>query len=84
MRGNIHRQQPKPGHHTMCTLLLGSPTVTMTEGARSHGPHIYVQGRPDLAYLHDSLADADGAQYLVLDEMPKSWLRQEEKHTTPS
>ena len=81
MRVNIHHELAKPEHHVMRPLvLIGPPAARMTEWARSHGRHIYMQGRPDLAHLHDCLADADGAQYLVLDELPWSWLLGEEKH----
>ena len=82
MRTNIQRQQPKPDPHVMRPLVLvGAPTLRMTEWARSHGPHLYMRGRLDLPYLHDCLADADGAQYIILDELPWSLLLREEGHS---
>ena len=81
MRTNIHHQQLTPDHHAMRPLLLVGPqTLRTSEWTRSHGPHVYMQGRLDLAYLHDCLADADGAHYLVLDELPWSLLLREEGH----
>ena len=83
MRVNIHhQQQPTLGHHVKRPVaLIGPPTVRAKQWAQLHGPHVYMQGRLDLPYLHDCLADANGAQYVILDELPWSLLLREEGHS---
>ena len=70
---------PDPLIHTRQLVLLGPPTLDMTTWARSHGPHVYMQGRLDLALLQDCLADKV-ARYLVLDHIPWPLLLAERTH----
>ena len=70
---------PDPLINARPLVLLGAPAVDMTTWARSHGPHVYMQGRLNLALLHDCLADKE-ARYLVLDHIPWPLLLAERTH----
>ena len=60
-------------------VLIAPPTLEKTDWAKSHGPHVYMHDRLDLALLHDCLADGH-ARYIVLDEIPWPLLLSEEGH----